>query len=306
MSEPLLKLTGVNKGFSGKAVLKDVNLEINEGEFIAIIGYSGTGKTTLVNMLAGLTKPDSGEATLGNKPITGPGPDRSVVFQNYSLLPWMTVRENISLAVNQVFPQWSKSERLEHVEKHINMVKLTPAAEKLPRELSGGMRQRVSVARALSLNASILLLDEPLSALDALTRATLQDEISDIWQRTRTTVLWVTNDPDEALLLADKVIPLLPTSPATLGTPIPVPIDRPRDRRTITSDPVFKRLRFDLVQTLLTTKNSQTATLNAGPARPDILPEDLTRVNTLQFFNRRGPRRRSDVATHTNSVDLSQ
>jgi nitrate/nitrite transport system ATP-binding protein len=253
---PLLKLTNVSKGYGGKKVLSNINLDVNEGEFIAVIGYSGTGKTTLVNLLAGLATPDEGSVTLDNVTITGPGPDRSVVFQNYSLLPWMTVKENIALAVEQVFPDWTPEERANHVTKHIAMVKLTAAAQKLPSELSGGMRQRVSVARALSLNSRILLLDEPLSALDALTRATLQDEISEIWQRNRTTVFWVTNDPDEALLLADRVIPLLPTGPAMLGEPIPVPIPRPRDRRTISSHPAFKALRHQLVQSLLSAKQS--------------------------------------------------
>jgi nitrate/nitrite transport system ATP-binding protein len=290
---PLLELNQLTKSYGGKEIIRDVNLSVNEGEFVAIIGYSGTGKTTLMNMLSGLAKPDSGEALLDGKPITGPGPDRSIVFQNYSLLPWLTVFENIELAVQAVFPEWSKDQQREHVEKHIAMVKLTPAAGKLPRELSGGMRQRVSVARALSLNARILLLDEPLSALDALTRATLQDEISDIWKKNRTTVLWVTNDPDEALLLADRVVPLLPTSPATLGESIPVTLERPRDRRTIMQDPVFKATRLQLVETLLSCKADAKSSKPSAMAAPDILPEDIMRVNSLQFFTRQGPRRKT-------------
>jgi nitrate/nitrite transport system ATP-binding protein len=293
----LLELHELSKSYAGKTILKNVNLSVAEGEFVAIIGYSGTGKTTLMNLLAGLSQPSSGKALLDGKPITGPGPDRSIVFQNYSLLPWLTVRENIALAVNQVFPQWTAAQRAEHVEKHIAMVKLTPAAAKLPRELSGGMRQRVSVARALALNSRILLLDEPLSALDALTRATLQDEISDIWQKNKTTVLWVTNDPDEALLLADRVIPLLPTSPATLGTPISIDIPRPRDRRTIAQHPTFKATRLALVNTLLASKADANSGNTPALTRPDILPEDLSRVNSLQFFNRRGPMRRSQNPT---------
>jgi nitrate/nitrite transport system ATP-binding protein len=138
---PILQLTNLAKSYGGKAIISGVNLSIAEGEFVSIIGYSGTGKTTLMNLLAGLAMPDSGEALLDGKPITGPGPDRSVVFQNYSLLPWLSVRENIALAVDQVFPTWSAQQRAEHVDKHIAMVKLSPAATKLPRELSGGMRQ---------------------------------------------------------------------------------------------------------------------------------------------------------------------
>lgn len=295
---PLLELNQLTKSYGGREIISKVNLSVNEGEFVAIIGYSGTGKTTLMNMLSGLATPDSGEALLDGKPITGPGPDRSIVFQNYSLLPWLTVYENIELAVQAVFPSRSAAQQREHVEKHIAMVKLTPAAGKLPRELSGGMRQRVSVARALCLNARILLLDEPLSALDALTRATLQDEISDIWKKNRTTVLWVTNDPDEALLLADRVVPLLPTSPATLGESMAVNLERPRDRRTILQDPVFKATRLQLVETLLACKADAQASKPASMAAPDILPEDLTRINSMQFFTRRGPRRKA----HSNPV----
>src|SRR5688572_4681014 len=165
-----LELKGVNKGYGGKSarseVLRDINLELNKGEFVAIVGYSGAGKTTLISMIAGLTRPDTGTITLNDLEITEPGPDRGVVFQNYSLLPWLTVYENIFLAVEQVNPNWTAAKKQEHVEKHIAMVNLTPARDKKPGELSGGMRQRVSVARALAMDPQILLLDEPLSALD--------------------------------------------------------------------------------------------------------------------------------------------
>src|SRR4051812_5219369 len=169
-----LELRGVSKGFSGAPILRDINLSIEKGEFVAIVGYSGAGKTTLISMIAGLTTADSGSVTLNDLEITSPGPDRGVVFQNYSLLPWMTVYENIFLAVEQVFPNWAPIKKKQHTEKYIGMVKLTAARDKRPGELSGGMRQRVSVARALAMDPQILLLDEPLGALDALTRATLQ------------------------------------------------------------------------------------------------------------------------------------
>ena len=291
----MIALRQASKSFNGHAVLRDINLSVEEGEFIVIIGYSGSGKTTLVNLISGLGRADAGDALMDGKPITGPGPDRGLVFQNYSLLPWLTVAENIALAVDEVFPDWSKAQRAEHVAKHIAMVKLSHAAHKLPKELSGGMRQRVSVARALAMSPRVLLLDEPLSALDALTRATLQDEISDIWLKNKTTVIWVTNDPDEAILLADRVIPLLPTSPATLGEPLTVDIERPRDRKAINHDPRFKKLRAQLINTLLDAKGKNKVKSSRKLTLPDILPEDLMEVNTLQFLNRRGPKRRNEM-----------
>jgi nitrate/nitrite transport system ATP-binding protein len=301
-----LQLNSVSKGYgadgSRTEVLRNVNLTVAEGEFVVIVGYSGTGKTTLMNMLSGLAKPDSGEVLLGGKPIEGPGPDRSLVFQNYSLLPWLTVTENIALAVDNVFPQWSKEQRATHIEKHIAMVKLSHAASKLPKELSGGMKQRVSVARALAMDSRVLLLDEPLSALDALTRATLQDDISDIWQKQRKTVVWITNDPDEAILLADRVIPLLPTSPATLGEPIAIPLARPRDRKAINHDAQFKALRNQLINLLLAAKEKGRSVASRKLVLPDILPEDIMQVNTMQFLNRRGPRRRNEEKRETVDV----
>jgi nitrate/nitrite transport system ATP-binding protein len=294
---PLIELKNVCKGYgsngSRNEVLKGLNLEVEEGEFVVIVGYSGSGKTTLMNMLSGLAKPDGGEVLIEGKPIEGPGPDRSLVFQNYSLLPWLTVTENIALAVDNVFPQWPKEQRASHIEKHIAMVKLSHAATKYPKELSGGMRQRVAVARALAMDSRVLLLDEPLSALDALTRATLQDDISDIWRRQRKTVIWITNDPDEAILLADRVVPLLPTSPATFGEPMVISLERPRDRKGINHDPKFKELRNQLINLLLAAKEKGRSTATRKLVLPDILPEDIMRVNSIQFLNRRGPRRRN-------------
>jgi nitrate/nitrite transport system ATP-binding protein len=294
---PLIEIKGASKGFghigSRSEVLKDINLSVEEGEFVVIVGYSGSGKSTLINLISGLVKPDTGEALIEGKKITDPGPDRGLVFQNYSLLPWLTVEENIALAVDEVFKDWSPEQRKEHVKKHIAMVKLTPAAHKLPKELSGGMRQRVSVARTLAMNPKVLLMDEPLSALDALTRAQLQDEISDIWMNNKTTVIWITNDPDEAILVADKVIPLLPTAPATLGEPMIIDLERPRDRRSINHDPKFKKLRTQLITTLLDAKGRTKSKTSLKLTLPDILPEDLTTVNTLQFLNRSGPKRRT-------------
>lgn len=294
---PLIEIKGASKGYglpgNRSEVLKDINLSVEEGEFVVIVGYSGSGKSTLINLISGLVKPDIGEALIEGKKITEPGPDRGLVFQNYSLLPWLTVEENIALAVDEVFKDWTPEQRKAHVAKYIAMVKLTPAAHKLPKELSGGMRQRVSVARTLAMNPKVLLMDEPLSALDALTRATLQDEISEIWMKNKTTVIWITNDPDEAILVADKVIPLLPTAPATLGEPMIIDLDRPRDRRSINHDPKFKKLRTQLITTLLDAKGRTKSKTSLKLTLPDILPEDLATVNTLQFLNRSGPKRRT-------------
>lgn len=286
---PFLELNNVGKSFGERCVLHGVNLSITEGEFVAIVGYSGQGKTTLVSMIAGLSKPDTGEILLQGKRVEGPGPDRGIVFQNYSLLPWLTVRENIALAVDQVFSDWPAAKRAEHIDRHIGLVKLSHAADRLPRQLSGGMRQRVSVARTLAMDPRILLLDEPLSALDALTRATLQDEIASIWASERKTVVLITNDVDEALLLADRIVPLTLGPGATLGAPITVDLPRPRDRRALNHEPEFKRLRAHVTNTLLGYNEARRVSVSRKVTHPDILPEDLDapRVN-------RPPRRPSE------------
>src|SRR6266403_4605469 len=270
-----LELKNVSKSFGGAPVLQDINLSIEKGEFVAIVGYSGAGKTTLISMIAGLLRPDVGALTLNDLEITAPGPDRGIVFQNYSLLPWLSVYENILLAVDQVNPNWSSSKKKAHVEKNIAMVNLTPARDKRPGELSGGMRQRVSVARALAMDPQILLLDEPLSALDALTRSTLQDEISRIWQEDRKTVVMITNDPDEGILLADRIIPLTAGPGATLGPSLPVEIPRPRDRKAINHDTHFKEIRRDVIEFMLNSKQQRHVKLTRKLVLPEIEPEDL-------------------------------
>jgi nitrate/nitrite transport system ATP-binding protein len=297
-----LELKNVSKRFGSSEVLKDINLSIEKGEFVAIVGYSGAGKTTFISLIAGLLKPDTGSITLNDLEITSPGPDRGIVFQNYSLLPWLTVYENIYLAVDQVFPNWAATKKQQQTEKFIAMVNLTPAREKRPVELSGGMRQRVSVARALAMDPQILLLDEPLSALDALTRASLQDEISRIWSENQKTVVLITNDPDEGILLADRVIPLSAGPGATLGPSITIDIPRPRDRKAINHEPRYKEIRRDIIDWLLASKGQRKVALTKKLVLPDIEPEDLSVPRTV-FNRRKTPLRRSEMKNETVEVE---
>ncbi|MEO0913756.1 MAG: ATP-binding cassette domain-containing protein, partial [Pseudomonadota bacterium] len=247
----VLSMDQVWKAYGSTPVLKDVNLEVAEGEFVAILGFSGSGKTTLMNMLAGLELPDKGEVRFRGEVITEPGQERGLVFQSYSLMPWLTVTGNVALAVDAVHKGKSKAARAEIVSKYIEMVGLSHAVDRRPAELSGGMRQRVSVARALAMQPEVLLLDEPLSALDALTRANLQDEIEAISQKEKKTIVLITNDVDEALLLADRIIPLNPGPNATFGPAYSVNIPRPRNRTAMNNDPVFKKLRAEITQYLM-------------------------------------------------------
>ena len=303
---PLLELSQVSKGYgtglSRRSVLKDINLSVEHGEFVAIVGYSGAGKTTLISMIAGLLKPDTGTAKMNGEIITGPGPERGIVFQNYSLLPWMTVYENVYLAVDQVFQKWTGAQKKEHAEKFIKMVSLTPARDKRPAELSGGMRQRVSVARTLAMDPKILLLDEPLSALDALTRATLQDEIEKIWEQDKKTVVLITNDVDEGILLADRIIPLSAGPEATLGPSVKVDIERPRNRKAINHDPRFKQIRLAVIDYLLGAGGHRHATVKKRLYLPNLEPEDLN-VAKRPFFARE-PKRRGEEKDETIQIDL--
>jgi nitrate/nitrite transport system ATP-binding protein len=297
-----LELTNVSRGYGANRtrteVLRGINLGVEKGEFVAIVGYSGAGKTTLISMIAGLIRPDTGTITLNDLEITEPGPDRSIVFQNYSLLPWLSVYENIYLAVDQVFPNWSPAKKQQHVETHIGMVNLSPARDKRPGQLSGGMRQRVSVARALAMDPQILLLDEPLSALDALTRSTLQDEVSRIWQENQKTVVMITNDPDEGIYLADRIIPLSAGPGATLGPSIPVDIPRPRDRKALNHDSRYKAIRREIIDFLLNSKGDHHTALTRKLVLPDIEPEDLSVPRRL-VGGRRTPIRRTEIKRET-------
>jgi nitrate/nitrite transport system ATP-binding protein len=274
-----LELKNVSKGY-GKGeqrtdVLSDINLSITEGEFVAIVGFSGSGKTTLISSIAGLIEPDEGEILLKGQKIEGAGPDRGLVFQSYSLFPWMSVFGNVKLAVDSVMKNASKAEKEDRTRHYVEMVGLGHAMDRKPSELSGGMRQRVAVARALAMKPEILLLDEPLSALDALTRANLQDELAMISQKEKKTIILITNDVDEAILLADRIIPLTPGPNATLGPDFIVDLPHPRDRTKMNQDEGFKTLRKDVTQYLIDVgmeKNAESSEFAPLPSVSPIMP----------------------------------
>ena len=271
-----VEITGLSKsygeGIGRTEVLDDINLTVEDGEFIAIVGFSGSGKTTLISAIAGLIQPDSGEVRIRGKAVSGPGPDRGVVFQSYSLMPWLSVQGNVSLAVDAVHKGKGKAERGALANSYIEMVGLSHAIDRKPAELSGGMRQRVAVARALAMQPEILLLDEPLSALDALTRAKLQDELADISQKEKKTIILITNDVDEAILLADRIVPLKPGPKATLGPAFEVKLARPRDRGAMNHDAEFIRLRAEITQYLMDVGAERGADLETQIRLPNVTP----------------------------------
>jgi nitrate ABC transporter ATP-binding subunit len=245
--EPFLIVDQVSKTYPTPkgpyTVLEGVNLTIFESEFVCLIGHSGCGKSTLLDMVSGFRKPSTGEVRLQGKQISRPGPDRMVVFQNYALLPWKTAFENVYLGVNAVYPEKSKKEKTEIVRSHLALVGLEDAANKRPGQLSGGMKQRVSIARALSIRPQVLILDEPFGALDAITKEELQEELLKIWSEFKTTVLMITHDIDEALFLSDRVVMMTNGPAAKIGEVMEVPFSRPRDRAQMMEDPRYFALR---------------------------------------------------------------
>ncbi|HIK17935.1 MAG TPA: ATP-binding cassette domain-containing protein [Leptolyngbyaceae cyanobacterium M33_DOE_097] len=246
-SVPYLELENISKVYPTSngpyTVMENINLTINEGEFVCVIGHSGCGKTTMLNMVSGFAKPTTGEVRLQGQRITRPGPDRMVVFQNYALLPWKTAFENVYLAVNAVQPEKPRREKLEIVRSHLAMVGLEEAMHKKPGQLSGGMKQRVAIARALSICPQVLILDEPFGALDAITKEELQEELLKICDTHKVTVMMITHDIDEALFLADRVVMMTNGPQATVGEIMDVPFDRPRDRARLMEDPRYYTLR---------------------------------------------------------------
>jgi nitrate/nitrite transport system ATP-binding protein len=260
-----IEISGVEQTFKTRKglfpALRDIHLTVAKGEFVALIGHSGCGKSTLLNLIAGLTTPTQGVLLCANREIAGPGPERAVVFQNHSLLPWLTCYENVYLAVERVFgpgsrtvgaPAENKAQLKARTDAALALVGLSAAAQKRPGEISGGMKQRVGIARALSMEPKVLLMDEPFGALDALTRAKLQDELLEIVARTQSTVVMVTHDVDEAVLLSDKIVMMTNGPAATIGEVLQVDLPRPRNRVALADDPRYLGYRKAVIDFLYT------------------------------------------------------
>lgn len=240
----LNKITG--QATSDFVAIEDINLEIEHNTFVSIIGPSGCGKSTLLNIIAGLSSATGGEVRINGQIVDKPGPDRGMVFQNYALMPWMTVEDNIKFAVETVYPKMPVKQQKRVIKENIQLVGLTGAEKKHPHELSGGMRQRVGIARALAINPQILLMDEPFGALDALTRGFLQDEIERIWEQQRKTAVMITHSIDEALLLSDRIVMMTKGPAARIDEVLEVPFPRPRDRHTVEHHPAYGQLKQEM------------------------------------------------------------
>lgn len=263
------------EGVGATEVLSDINLSIEEGEFVAIVGFTGSGKTTLVNLINGLLKPTSGKVLFKGEAVVDTSHERGVIFQNYSLLPWLTVGQNVYMAVKEAFPKERKSVLKQRVNEYVDMVSLTPAINKRPKELSGGMRQRVAVARALAMNPEMIIMDEPLGALDALTRGNLQDEILNIWSKDKRTALLITNDVDEGIYMADRIIPLKPGPNATLGPEFKIDIDRPRDKTALNDNANYKKTRNAIIEYLMDIGAERKSVSQEEYVLPEIAPKSF-------------------------------
>jgi nitrate/nitrite transport system ATP-binding protein len=277
---PFLQVEGLAKRFAGatEPVFDEVNFSIAQGEFVCIIGHSGCGKTTILNVLAGLDSASAGHVFMDRREVAGPSLERGVVFQGHALMPWLSVRSNIAFAVRSKWPQWNRSQVDEHVERYVAMVGLSAANDKKPAQLSGGMKQRVGIARAFAIQPRMLLLDEPFGALDALTRGTIQDELLRICAETHQTVFMITHDVDEAILLADRILLMSNGPQARVAEIVRNTMPRGRTRATLHHDPQYYRIRNHLVDFLV----SRSAGLAHGraPAQPpEVSPgleDDLT------------------------------
>ncbi len=282
MAIKYLDITGVGIEFDTNGArfraLQNVNLRMEKGEFISMIGHSGCGKSTVLNIVAGLHRATEGGVVLEGKEVTEPGPDRAVVFQNHSLMPWLTVYENVELAVNQVFRKTkSRAERRDWIEHNLQLVNMEHALDKLPGEISGGMKQRVGIARCLAMQPKVLLMDEPFGALDALTRAQLQDSLMEIQADLGNTVIMITHDVDEAVLLSDRIVMMTNGPAATIGEILEVNLPRPRDRLELAEDPEFVHLRQQVLAFLYAKHGVQSDHKAAEPpASADVKPLPAT------------------------------
>lgn len=239
------------RGSTISQVLRDITIGISKGEFVSLIGHSGCGKSTVLNIVAGLLRASEGVVLLEDKEVNAPGPDRAVVFQNHSLLPWLTVGGNVALAIDKVFSGTkSKAERREWLRHNLELVNMSHAADKYPNEISGGMKQRVGIARALAMQPKILLMDEPFGALDALTRAHLQDQVMEIHSRLQNTVIMITHDVDEAVLLSDRIVMMTNGPAATVGQVLSIPLARPRSRLELAGNSSYIRARTVVLEFL--------------------------------------------------------
>lgn len=291
MTAKFVSVENLTKVFPSKkedlTVFKDVNISLDKGEFVCIIGHSGCGKSTILNVLAGLDQPTEGAIVMEGKEVSGPSLERGVVFQNYSLLPWLTVLQNVEFGVGARWPQWNKSKVEEHSSHYLEMVGLSHSLHKKPSELSGGMRQRVSIARAFATSPKLLLLDEPFGALDALTRGVIQDELIKIWGETQQTVFMITHDVDEAILLSDRILLMSNGPEACVAESVKISLPRPRDRASIIEDPAYYKIRNHLVNFLVkrsseiasNTDDQSGKTISVDPAANETTNEH-TSANT--------------------------
>ena len=277
MSNRYLNLSKVDMTFASASgvnpVLAGINLDVRRGEYISLIGHSGCGKSTVLNIVAGLLKATSGGVILDGREVNEPGPDRAVVFQNHSLLPWLTVYHNVAIAVDKIFKDTrSAAERRDWVLHNLAMVNMSHALDRLPSEISGGMKQRVGIARALSMEPKVLLLDEPFGALDALTRAHLQDEVIRIQSELGNTVMMITHDVDEAVLMSDRVVMMTNGPSATIGQVLAIPLERPRNRIALAEDATYNHCRQEIL-TFLYEKQRKVEPISARTPRPAAAPK---------------------------------
>jgi len=284
--KPHLELSDVGMDFPTPKgsfnALTNIRLKVKKGEFISLIGHSGCGKSTVLNIVAGLLKATQGAVVVDGREVNAPGPDRAMVFQNHSLLPWLTVYDNVALAVRQVFGRTkSKVEQRAWIEHNLELVNMLHARDKRPSEISGGMKQRVGIARALAMQPQILLMDEPFGALDALTRAQLQDSLMDIQAKLGNTVLMVTHDVDEAVLLSDRVVMLNVGPGATIGRILDVQLERPRHRLDLAETPTYAHYRADILRFLYDGHGPSQAAAEAPPAEPPAISPPKAEVHVL-------------------------